>query len=63
MSEVKLTPAKLAELKKDAGNYKYAFVTSPATVLAMIEEIERLRIIESYYINGEIKQLESEAGQ
>lgn len=35
----------------------------PATVLAMVEEIERLRIIEGYYINSEIKQLESEAGQ
>lgn len=36
---------------------------NPATVLAMVEEIERLRIIEGYYINSEIKQLESEATQ
>ena len=42
---------------------QFIAAADPATVLAMVEEIERLRIIETYYINGEIKQLESEAGQ
>ena len=42
---------------------QFIAAADPATVLAMVEEIERLRVIEKYYINSEIKQLESEAGQ
>ena len=50
MPSVELTPEKLAEIKEDVKKYKHAYLINPATMLAMVEEIERLRALQCWVI-------------
>ena len=59
-AETPTVPLRIAEVEF-AEDAEFIATACPAMMLALVAEIERLQVIENYYIGNELKKLESEA--